>query len=329
MQTKKLANLTVSNIGFGTMGMNHGYGNAIERNKAIGIIRQAYNLGCTFFDSAEGYMDGANEKLLGDTLKPVRKNTVIATKFGGLHVVNGNVVPYELKAKEIRQHCEASLKRLNTDYIDLYFQHRVSKEVPVEEVAGCMGELIQEGKILGWGMSMPTAEDIRRGHAVTPITAIESEYSIMERSVEKDILPICEELGIGFVAFSPLASGFLTGAVHPSDYYPKNDIRSVISRFKKENMIANQPLIDLMLRLSEEKQATPSQIALSWLLYNKDYVLPIPGTRNFKHLKENLQASDIHLTCEEIQQMNSALETITIHGSRTDEEIVLGLDWNF
>lgn len=305
--------LTVSAIGLGCMGFSHGYGPGPGREEAIALIRAAYEMGCTFFDTAEGYADGENERLVGEAVKPFRKDIILATK---LHIPkNGD------PKKAIREHLDASLRRLGTDYVDLYYQHRVNPEIPVEEVAGVMGELIEEGKIRGWGQSQATEEEVRRAHAVTPITAIQSEYSMMERMFEKDVLPACQELGIGFAPFSPLGAGFLSGKYTSRDKYTGDDVRRVITRFSKENMEANQPLLELLAQAGKEKGASPAQISLAWMLHKWEFLVPIPGMRKIERLKENFAAAQIELTEEEFQQLEAQLDQIPIHGNRTDEDI--------
>lgn len=328
MKTRKIgaAGLEVSAIGYGAMGLSHGYGAVPEKNESIILIRQAYNLGCTFFDTAEGYGMGGNEELLGEALKPFRNDIVIATKFGGNTIQNGKLTHIELTPQQIRQHLEASLKRLRTDRIDLYYQHRVSEKVTVEQVAHCMGELIKEGKILGWGLSEASADEIRRAQSVTPLTAIQNEYSIMERMYEKEVIPVCEELGIGFVPFSPLAGGFLSGKVTQSTVYNGDDVRGSITRYKSENIVANQPLLDLLYLFANRKNATPAQISLAWMLHKKDFIVPIPGTKKYDRLVENLGAADVVLTDSEYGQIEAELSKIEIHGNRTDEDIVFGYE---
>lgn len=325
MKIRKLRDLEVSAIGLGIMGMSHGYGAVPERSEAIRLIQQSYDLGCTFFDTAEGYGAGDNEKILGEALKPIRNKVVIATKFGGPKIQGDKLGVQEYTPAEIKQHCEASLKRLGTDHIDLYYQHRVSKINTPEEVAYCMGELIKEGKILAWGQSMATPEEIRRANAVTPLTAIQSEYSIMERAVEKDVLKVCEELGIGFVPFAPLASGFLSGKITKSTKYEGDDVRRAITRFSEENINANMPLLRLLQKFAAEKKATPAQISLAWMLHKKDFIVPIPGSRKLDRVQENLGAADVELTSEEFAQIEVELSKIEIYGNRTDEDIVFGL----
>lgn len=305
--------VTVSAIGLGCMGFSHGYGPGPDRGEAIRLIRIAYELGCTFFDTAESYAAGENETLVGEAIRPFRQQVILATK---LHIPDGGNLE-----QTIRAHLEASLKRLGTDYVDLYYQHRVNKTIPVEEVAGVMGKLIGEGKIRGWGQSQATEEELRRAHAVTPITAIQSEYSMMERMFEKDVPPACRELGIGFVPFSPLGAGFLSGRYTSRDSYTGDDVRRVITRFSKENMDANQPLLNLLRRFAEAKQATPTQISLAWMLHKWDFLVPIPGMRKAERIKENFGAADIVLTDSEFEALEQALAQVRVYGNRTDEDI--------
>lgn len=305
--------MTVSAIGLGCMGFSHGYGPGPGHEESIRLIRTAYELGCTFFDTAEGYAAGENEKLVGEAIKPFRKNIILATK---LHITEDKNLE-----TAIREHLDASLKRLKTDYVDLYYQHRVNKNIPVEEVAGVMGKLIAEGKIRGWGQSQATEEEIRRAHAVTPITAIQSEYSMMERMFEKDVIPTCQKLGIGFVPFSPLGAGFLSGKYTSQGIYTGDDVRRVITRFYKENMQANQPLLGLLRRFADDKGATSAQISLAWMLHKWNFLVPIPGMRKVERMKENFSAVDVTLTDTEFQRLESELAKIEIHGNRTDEDI--------
>lgn len=313
MQVRKLQNLSVSAIGYGCMGFSHGYGALPPKSEAVRLIRKAYDLGCTHFDTAEGYGTGANEELVGEALASFRSNVTIATK---LHLYSS-----ENLEQQIETRLDASLKRLRTDYVDLYYLHRNEAGVPPEEVAGIMGKLIQKGKICGWGQSMTTAEEIRRANAVTPLSAVQSEYSMMERMFEKDVIPTCEELGIGFVAFSPMASGFLSGKYQKTDVYTGDDVRRVITRFSPENMDANQPLLDMLNDFAARKQATPAQISLAWMLHKKDFIVPIPGMRTDARLEENLGAANVTLTAEEYQAIETALSHITIYGNRTDKDI--------
>lgn len=315
MKTRKLRNLEVTAIGLGCMGFSHGYGPCPERNESIRLIRAAFDMGCNFFDTAEVYGAGDNEELVGEALKLVRDQYVLATKLFIPEECAGKV------SKTIRAHLDASLERLQTDCVDLYYQHRMNKAISPEEVAEVMGDLIREGKIRGWGQSQSTAEEIRRADAVTPLTAVQSEYSMMERMFEKDVIPTCEELGIGFVPFSPLASGFLSGKYTAASQYAGDDVRRVITRFNKENVNANQPLLDLLQKYAAQKGATPAQISLAWMLHKKDFIVPIPGMRTTERFEENFGAADIELSEEEFQSLEKELAKIEIHGNRTDHDI--------
>lgn len=315
MKTRKLRDLEVSAIGMGCMGFSHGYGQVPEHGESIRLIRLAYDMGCTFFDTAEAYAAGANEELVGKALKPIRKNVVLATK---LHIPESS---RSRLSEEIRAHLEASLNRLQTDYVDLYYQHRVNRSIPVEEVAGVMEELVSEGKIRGWGQSQATEEEMRRAHAVMPLTAIQSEYSMMERMFEKDVIPACRELGIGFVPFSPLASGFLSGKCTPGRQYTGDDVRRGITRFQEENVIANQPLLDLLQKFAAGKNATPAQVSLAWMLHKGDFIVPIPGMRREERFRENSGACDVVLSPAEFDAIEAELSKVKIHGNRTDEDI--------
>jgi len=316
MKTRTIGNLDVSAVGLGAMGLSQGYGSTVSAEESTGLIRKAFDLGCTFFDTAESYGDGANEELVGPALAPIRDQVVLATKF----YVDGPLSPAEL-GKRVRERLDASLTRLRTDHVELYYQHRVADSIPVEDMAGVMGELIAEGKILGWGQSQATEEQIRRAHAVTPLTAVQSEYSLMERMFEPDVIPACEELGIGFVAFSPLGNGFLSGRFTAEDTYTGVDLRRVITRFRSDNIRANQPLLDLLTEVGREKGATPGQISMAWMLHKKDFIVPIPGSRRVERVEENLGAADVELTAEEFARIETALAGIEIHGNRRDEDI--------
>lgn len=321
MKKRKIgaAGLEVSAVGYGCMGLSHGYGETPKKDEAIALMRNAYELGCNFFDTAEAYGAGENEKLVGEGIAPIRQNLILATKFRIYPDEEVSTMPQLMKAVE--SHLDASLKRLKTDYVDLYYQHRVSKQIPVEAIAWCMGELIKKGKIRGWGQSQSTAEQIRLAHAVTPMTAVQSEYSMMERTFEKEVIPACGELGIGFVPFSPLGSGFLSGKYTPAQEYKGDDVRRVITRFEKENMVANQPLLDLLHLFAQEKNATPAQISLAWMLHKYKFLVPIPGSRKPERIAENLHAADLELTPEEFNRIETELANIEIHGNRTDEDI--------
>lgn len=319
MKTRKLRNLEVSAIGYGCMGLSMGYGSVPERSESIRLIRQAYDWGCTFFDTAQLYGDGDNEILVGEALQPIRDNIVLASKF--MITTTEHTSTREGLLAEIQSRVDASLKRLGTDHIDLYYQHRMNKDIPVEDIAWCMGILIREGKILAWGQSESTEEEIRRAHAVTPLTAIQSQYSIMERMYEKYVIPTCEELGIGFVAFSPLGNGFLSGKYTADTTYTGLDARQVITRFSRENVLANQLLLDVLTDIAHQKGATPAQISLAWMLHKKECIVPIPGSRKPGRVQENLSAADVELTDAEFNQIEAELATIEIHGNRTDEDI--------
>lgn len=314
MKTRRLGNMEVSAVGYGCMGLSHGYGAVPEHDEAVRLIRKAYELGCTFFDTAEAYGAGHNELLVGEAVEPFRNQIVLATK---LHL-NSSEGDTETV---IRRHLEESMKRLRTDYIDIYYQHRIEEDDRVEEVAEVMGKLMKEGKIRGWGQSQAAPDQIRRAHAVTPLTAIQNEYSMMERMFEKEVIPTCGELGIGFVAFSPMASGFLSGKYNGSLTYTGDDVRRVITRFSRENVKANQPLLDLLHRAAAEKNATPAQISLAWMLRKKEFIVPIPGMRRDERIIENLGAADVELTDEEFRQIETELARIEIHGNRTDADI--------
>ncbi|WP_345989318.1 aldo/keto reductase [Chryseobacterium sp. Chry.R1] len=319
MKSRKLRTLEVSSIGYGSMGLSQGYGSVPERKESIELLHNTYDLGCTFFDTAEAYAMGANEELVGEALAGFRNEVSIASKFW----IQDSIENYsaEKLMGVIRNKIEGSLKRLKTDHIELYYQHRVNKDIPVEDIAWCMGELIREGKILGWGQSQATEEEIRKAHAVTPITAIQSEYSIMARQFEKNVIPTCGELGIGFVAFSPLANGFLSGQVNADTSFTGIDARRVITRFQKDNILANQPLLDLLHGFATMKEATPAQISLAWMLHKNDFIVPIPGSRNLKRIRENIESSDIVLTEDEFKQIETALATIQVYGDRKDEDL--------
>lgn len=314
MNTRFLRDLEVSAIGYGCMGLSHGYGVLPEKSESIRLIQNAYDMGCTFFDTAEAYGAGHNELLVGEAIRPFRSHIILATKLH-FNKKDGDT------AAVIRSHLEASLKRLGTDYVDLYYHHRIEDDDKVEEVAEVMGELIKEGKIRGWGQSQATEEQIRRANAVTPLTAIQSEFSMMERMFEKDVIPACEELGIGFVAFSPMASGFLSGKYAKDQTYTGDDVRRVITRFTPENMERNQPLLDLLYQMAHEKGATPAQISLAWMLHKKDFIVPIPGMRTLSRMEENFGAASVNLTQDEYNRLESELAKITIYGNRTDQDI--------
>ncbi len=310
--------LEVSALGLGCMGLSFGYGPATEKQNAIKLIRGAFERGVNFFDTAEAYGPFDNEELLGEALEPFRKQVVIATKFGfkeGKPTLGADSHP-----ERIREVAEASLKRLRTDHIDLFYQHRVDPNVPIEDVAGTVKDLIAEGKVKHFGLSEAGAQTIRKAHAVQPVTALQSEYSLWWREPEEVILPTLEELGIGFVPFSPLGKGFLTGAINENTSFDKSDFRNTVPRFSEENRKANQGLIDLLGNIAAEKAATPAQIALSWLLAQKPWIVPIPGTTKLHRLEENLGASEIELSDNDLAKINEALSNIEVQGHRYSEQ---------
>ncbi|WP_321901931.1 aldo/keto reductase [Paraburkholderia tropica] len=306
--------LEVSAIGLGCMGLSYGYGPATDKADAIKLIRAAFERGVTFFDTAEAYAQGANEALLGEALAPVRDEVVIATKFGfeGGDVQKG----VNSKPDNIRAVTDAALKRLRTDRIDLLYQHRVDPDVPMEDVAGAVKELIAQGKVKHFGMSEAGAQSIRRAHAVQPVAALQSEYSLWWREPEQEILPLLDELGIGFVPFSPLGKGFLTGAIDATTSFDKTDFRNVVPRFSEENRRANQALVDVLKQIATDLNATPAQIALAWLLAQKPWIAPIPGTTKMHRMEENVGAAAIELTAENLRDIETAFANIAVQGDR-------------
>jgi aryl-alcohol dehydrogenase-like predicted oxidoreductase len=306
--------LEVSALGFGCMGLSYGHGPAQERQKAIQVIRTAVESGVTFFDTAEAYGPFANEELVGEALAPVRDKVVIATKFG---FTNGDVnAGLDSRPERIRAVADAALKRLRTDHIDLFYQHRVDPSVPMEDVAGTVKELIRAGKVRHFGLSEAGAESIRRAHAVQTVTAIQSEYSMWWRAPETEILPLCEELGIGFVPFSPLGKGFLTGKIDENTSFSKDDFRNIVPRFSTENRKANQALVQRLSAIAVSQKARPAQIALAWLLAQKPWIVPIPGTTKIERLQENVGAAAVILSKEDLRQIGEALAEIEIQGDR-------------
>ena len=318
MQHRTLArsNLEVSALGLGCMGLSSGYGPAVEKQHGIALIRTAVERGVTFFDTAQVYGPFTNEKLVGEALAPFRDQVVIATKFGFEFDAEGKEIGLNSRPEHIRRMTDRSLERLGVERIDLYYQHRVDPNVPIEDVAGTVKRLIQEGKVRHFGLSEAAAQTIRRAHAEQPVTAIQSEYSIWWREPEAEVLPACEELGIGFVPFSPLGKGFLTGAVDETTTFDSSDFRNVVPRFTAENRKANQAVVELLTRIGAQKQATPAQIALAWLLAQKPWIVPIPGTTKPHRLDENLGATGVELTAEDLQDIEEAAVNITVHGAR-------------
>jgi aryl-alcohol dehydrogenase-like predicted oxidoreductase len=306
--------LEVSAIGLGCMGLSYGYGPALEKQSAISLIRTAFELGVTFFDTAEAYGPFANEELLGEALVPIQDQVVIATKFGFQD--GDSTSGMDSRPQRIREVADAALKRLKTDRIDLYYQHRVDPKVPMEDVAGTVKDLIREGKVKHFGLSEAGAQSIRRAHAVQPVAAVQSEYSLWWREPEREVLPTCEELGIGFVPFSPLGKGFLTGKIDENTSFAKDDFRNIVPRFSPEARKANQALVDLLGSIAATKKATPAQVALAWLLAQKPWIVPIPGTTKLHRLKENVGAASVELTEEDLRQIEAAVSQIKVQGDR-------------
>ena len=323
MKTRKLgsSNLEVSALGLGCMGMSFGLGPAADKQEMVQLIRAAVERGVTFFDTAEVYGPFTNEELVGEALQPLREQVVIATKFGfDIDQTTGqNLGGLNSRPEHIKQVVEGSLKRLRTDRIDLLYQHRVDPNVPIEDVAGAVKELIEEGKVRHFGLSEAGVGVIRRAHAVQPVTALQSEYSLWWREPEQEILPVLEELSIGFVPFSPLGKGFLTGKIDENTEFDKSDFRNTVPRFSPEARQANQALVDLLGRIAQDKQATPAQIALAWLLAQKPWIVPIPGTRKLERLEENLAAVDLDLTATDLRQIEEAAAQIPVQGDRYAE----------
>ena len=312
--------LEVSALGLGCMGLSFGYGPATDKQDAIKLIRTAFEKGVIFFDTAEVYGPFTNEALLGEAVEPFRHQVVLATKFG-FNIENGKANGLDSRPETIRAVAEASLKRLRTDVIDLFYQHRVDPEVPIEEVAGTVKDLIQEGKVKHFGLSEAGVQTIRKAHAVQPVTALQSEYPLWWREPEKEILPTLEELGIGFVPFSPLGKGFLTGKISEDTKFDDNDFRNVVPRFSEENRKANQALVDLLGKMAEERDATAAQIALAWLLAQQPWIVPIPGTTKLHRLEENVGAADIVLDADDLKKINEAVAKIDVQGARYPEEM--------
>jgi aryl-alcohol dehydrogenase-like predicted oxidoreductase len=320
MHTRTLGQgLEVSAVGLGCMGMSQSYGpNPGSRDDMIAVLRSALDLGVTFFDTAEVYGPYVNEELVGEALEPIRDQVRIATKFGW-RIENGRSVGLYSRPEQIRRVAEASLKRLRTDVIDLFYQHRVDPDVPIEDVAGTVGELVKEGKVRHFGLSEASAQTIRRAHAVFPVAAVQSEYSLWTRDPETEVLPTLAELGIGFVPFSPLGKGFLTGTVDPTTSFADGDVRATIPRFTEENRAANAELVDHVAELARRKGATPGQIALGWLLAQHPWIVPIPGTRRTSRIEENASATQVPLSADELSDLDTLAQRIGVHGARYNE----------
>jgi aryl-alcohol dehydrogenase-like predicted oxidoreductase len=324
MQKRKLGttNLEVSAIGYGCMGLDYGFGPATDRQEGVKVIRGAVERGVTFFDTAEAYGPFTNEELVGEALAPFRENVVIATKFGFGFNPDGTRYGLDSRPEHIKQVAEASLKRLKVETIDLLYQHRVDPNMPIEDVAGAVKDLIREGKVKHFGLSEAGANTIRRAHAIQPVAAIQSEYSLWTRDPEPEILPLCEELGIGFVPWAPLGQGFLTGKINTTTTFDSSDFRAMFPRFTPEAIKANQALVDLLNQIAARKQATPAQIALAWLLAQKPWIVPIPGTRKLARLDENLGATEVELTRDDLHEIERAASQITVQGDRLPQEIL-------
>jgi aryl-alcohol dehydrogenase-like predicted oxidoreductase len=324
MQKRRLgkSNLEVSAIGLGCMGMSFGYGPAADKQEMISLIRAAVERGITFFDTAEVYGPYTNEELVGEALAPIRGKVAIATKFGfKIDPNTGKQVGLDSRPEHIKEVAEDSLKRLKTDVIDLFYQHRVDPDVPIEDVAGAVKELMQQGKVKHFGLSEAGVQTIRRAHKVQPVTALQSEYSLWWREPEAEVLPTVGELGIGFVPFSPLGKGFLTGKINEDTKFDKTDFRNIVPRFTPENRKANQALVDLLRKFAQQKKATPAQIALAWLLAQKPWIVPIPGTTKLHRLEENIGATAVELTPDELRQIDNAASNIPVQGARYPENL--------
>ena len=324
MQKRKLgkSSLEVSAIGLGCMGMSFGLGPAVEKQQGISVMRAAVERGVTFFDTAEIYGPFTNEELVGEALAPLRKQIVIATKFGfKIDPTTGKQAGLDSRPEHVKEVAEAALKRLKTDVIDLFYQHRVDPNVPIEDTAGAVLDLIAQGKVKHFGLSEAGVKTIRRAHAVQPVTALQSEYSLWWREPEVEVIPTLEELGIGFVPFSPLGKGFLTGKISEDTKFDKTDFRNVVPRFSPENRKANQAVVELLAAIAAQKKATPAQIALAWLLAQKPWIVPIPGTTKLNRLEENVAAVNIQLTPEDLRQIDIAASKITVQGARYPEEM--------
>jgi aryl-alcohol dehydrogenase-like predicted oxidoreductase len=324
MQKRKLgkSNLEVSAIGLGCMGLSFGYGPAVDKQQGISLIRAAFERGVAFFDTAEVYGPFTNEELVGEALAPFRKQAVIATKFGfSIDPSTGKQAGLDSRPEHIKVVAEASLKRLKTDIIDLFYQHRVDPNVPIEDTAGAVKDLIQAGKVKHFGLSEAGAQTIRRAHAVQPVAALQSEYSLWWREPEGEIIPTLEELGIGFVPFSPLGKGFLTGKISEDTEFDKSDFRNVVPRFSAENRKANQAIVDVVGRFAAQKKVTPAQVALAWLLAQKPWIVPIPGTTKLHRLEENLGAVSVELTPDDLREINEAASKVAVQGARYPEHL--------
>jgi aryl-alcohol dehydrogenase-like predicted oxidoreductase len=323
MQKRRLgkSNLEVSALGLGCMGLSYGYGPAVDKQTGISLLRSAFERGVTLFDTAEAYGPFTNEELLGDALASFRDQVIIATKFGFKFNDKGGQSGTDSRPEHIREVADASLKRLKIETIDLFYQHRVDPDVPIEDVAGTVKDLIQEGKVRHFGLSEAGVQTVRRAHAVQPVTAVQNEYSLWWRKPEEELLPVCEELGIGFVPFSPLGRGFLTGKIDENTTFDERDFRNIVPRFRPEARRANQTLVDLLSKVAKKKNATPAQIALAWLLTQKPWIVPIPGTTKQHRLEENIGATSIELTPDDLHEIEGAASMIKVEGARYPDEL--------
>ena len=324
IQKRKLGNsgLEVSALGMGCMGLSFGLGPASDKEKGISVIRAAVERGITFFDTAEAYGPYTNEELVGEALAPYRRNIIIATKFG-FKLENGAITGADSRPENIKAVAEASLKRLKTDYIDLFYQHRVDPQIPIEEVAGVLKDLINEGKIRYYGLSEAGATTIRKAHSVHPVTAVQNQYSIWTREPEAEVLPVCEELGIGFVPWGPLGSGFLTGTISSDTKFDsKTDLRANFPRFTQQAIKANMPVVDMLRKIAETKNASPVQVALAWLLVQKPFIVPIPGMDKTEYIDANLKSTELVLTSDDLSEIDNELSKINIQGGRLDEGLL-------
>ena len=323
MQKRKLgkSNLEMSALGLGCMGLSYGYGPAVDKQTGISLIRAAFERGVTFLDTAEAYGPFANEELVSEAVEPFRDQVAIATKFGFAFNSEGGQSGTDSRPEHIKEVAEASLKRLRTDRIDLFYQHRVDPNVPIEDVAGTVKILIQQGKVRHFGLSEAGMQTLRRAHAVQPVTALQNEYSLWWRKPEEEALPTCEELGVGFVPFSPLGKGFLTGKITEETKFDPKDFRNIVPRFTEENRKANQAFVDFLKQFAERKKATPGQIALAWLLAQKPWIVPIPGTTKLHRLEENIGAASLELTADDLSEIDDAASRIAVHGERYPEAL--------
>jgi aryl-alcohol dehydrogenase-like predicted oxidoreductase len=321
MHTRKLGKLEVSALGLGCMGMSHGYGPAKDKKEMIALLHAAIDRGITFFDTAEAYGPFTNEELVGEALAPHRDKVIIATKFGFKIDRDGKLNGTDSRPEHIKEVAQSSLKRLKTDHIDLFYQHRVDPDIPIEDVAGAIKDLVQQGKVKHFGLSEAGVQTIHRAHKIQPVTALQNEYSIWFREPEREVLPVCEELGIGFVPYSPLGRGFLTGKINENTQFSSNDFRNRLPRFAAQARKANQAVVDLLGRIAAPKKVTPAQIALAWLLAQKPWIVPIPGTTKLPRLEENLGAANIQLTRDDLREIDNAAAKIPVQGERYPEEL--------